>query len=241
MRVAIEANIGAGKSSLLRRLAQILPSDFTVAEEPVHDFTLLRRFYEDPKKWLLPMQAQVIGAYKAAYRYRPPQTLVQERSPFASMHVFSKIGIDDLPMNQEEKQDLYWSMCEALLDIQDEPDYIVYLNAKPKTCFDRIRERGRLCEQGVSLEYLQKIDEAYHQYLHFEHDMAAVPEGAYIGNSALYHDVVDAEQHPEDVLEEVMELLRKGQNSEELIFKPDRDFWAGPRVEASKPAPAVYF
>jgi deoxyadenosine/deoxycytidine kinase len=45
------------------------------------------------------------------------------------------------------------------------PEMLVYLNCKPETAMARIRRRGRAMEQGVQLDYLKALQDAYLEFL----------------------------------------------------------------------------
>ena len=48
------------------------------------------------------------------------------------------------------------------------PDILIYLRVSPETSMQRIQERGRNAEEGISFEYMEKL---YHGYENFIEEM----------------------------------------------------------------------
>ena len=147
MIVCIEGNIGAGKTTAIKRLADLVAA----YEEPVDRWTLLGKMYKDPAKFSFMFQMQVLISYvdtvdKALKETRP---VVMERSPWSAANVFAKLC--DWPPHMRK------CYQEAYDTFEFEPDLVVYLDVPPEECLRRIRKRGRHSEEGISLEYLERV------------------------------------------------------------------------------------
>lgn len=60
---------------------------------------------------------------------------------------------------------VYSQICGAV--IQECPlKAIIYLKCSPELCLERIRQRGRKGEEGISLDYLRKVHERHQEWLH---------------------------------------------------------------------------
>jgi deoxyadenosine/deoxycytidine kinase len=57
-----------------------------------------------------------------------------------------------------------------------QPDVILYLRTPAKTCLDRILERGRAEEAGISLDYLDQLESLHDEWL-LEHPNAVILNG----------------------------------------------------------------
>lgn len=153
MKISVEGNIASGKSTLVSRLQQT--TRIPVFLEPVNTWTLLGKFYEDQVRWgftfntevLLSMNKWKNNDYDSIY----------ERSPNSCRYVFTQLMFEDGILTQEEL-DLFDKLFE---NFSWDQDVIIYVRTPPEICFQRMHQRGRECENGVSLEYLQKLDTAH--------------------------------------------------------------------------------
>lgn len=154
MRIAIEGNIGAGKSSVLQHLAERLGCP--TFPEPVDDWTdLLQLFYDSPVQYAFAFGLKVLLSFRAPLR--SPSRCLVERSPLACRHVFSQLAYNDGNMCQAE-----WDLFkEFYAELGWTPDAIVFVHVPAETCADRIRQRGRECEARIDLAYLKKVEFQY--------------------------------------------------------------------------------
>lgn len=155
MRIAVEGNIGAGKSSLLAKAVHAYP----ICPEPVEAWgDLLEKYYADPPTWSLPFNLRVLADFA-----RVPSTCIVERSPGATRHVFTQLAFNDGLMT-----DAAFSIFkEYYARLAWTPDVIIYIDTPSDICFERVRQRGRPGEEGVSLDYLRKVSFLYDQYLKY--------------------------------------------------------------------------
>lgn len=156
MRVCVEGNIGSGKTSALRSLALL---GVRVKEEPIDEWgDLLDLYYKDPVAWSLAFNLKVLLSF------RDVETAdVVERSPGACRHVFGQLAYNDNHLSPGA-----WEVFKEYHELLGwEPDAYVYIDTPPAECFARLTQRGRPCEQGVSEEYLRRIEFQYQNYLKF--------------------------------------------------------------------------
>ena len=157
--VALEGNIGCGKSTVLRQLAVKMDADVRV--EPVRAWRQhwLPAFYADRARWALAFQAQVL----LDFGQKPSgRDVVFERSPTSCQHVFGELLRQNGAMCAAE-----WAVFEQLCQRCGwAPDLTVYLNTRPDTCWCRMRERGRDEELGgITHSYLTQLDSQYAKML----------------------------------------------------------------------------
>ena len=150
MVVAIEGSIGIGKSTVLRELGH----KYSFFEEQVSHWTLLKQFYAHPQKFSFVFQLQVMASYAEvddSYDF-------VERSAMSALGVFSSMLVKSGAMTQEQLQMLY--AIYSSIPHRD-PDHFIYLKASPALCLERMAWRAREGERLVTLEYLQRVEEAY--------------------------------------------------------------------------------
>lgn len=160
--IVVEGPIGAGKSSLARRLAERLPAR-SLFEQPEQN-TFLSRFYQNMERWALPTQLtflfQRIDQLRSLVADGMPDRLVSdfllEKDPlFAAMN----LPADELA--------LYERLFERLRP-QDlpQPDLVIYLQAKPDTLMERVRKRGIDAERKITEAYLERVAEQYARFFY---------------------------------------------------------------------------
>ena len=127
MWLSLEANIGAGKSTVMDKLSSAL-QHVRVVSEPVrewHDWLPL--FYADRQRWGFPFQMKVLLSLSSL---QGQGKLITERSSYSCRHVFGQLLRDDGCMSDPEWQlfqDYHDLLCKA-------PDHMIYLDAPPEVC-----------------------------------------------------------------------------------------------------------
>lgn len=155
--VAIEGNIGAGKS----RVNQLLHSrGYTTCNEPVEAWTLLPLYYRNPSRYAFALQAQVLASYAGVGA--SDDCVIMERSAAASVGVFADMLLRDGALSPEQAHAL--QLLYMQLPIR-EPDVVVYLDVPLELCLQRVSSRARPEEVDVDLPYLSRVQAAYIRFL----------------------------------------------------------------------------
>jgi deoxyadenosine/deoxycytidine kinase len=165
--LVVEGPIGAGKTSLARRLAARLSTDLILEQPGENPF--LERFYEDMTRYALP--AQLFFLFQ---RSRMLESLAQP-------DMFGRAVVADFLLDKdplfarltlsEDELALYQKIYDALRPRIAVPDLVIYLQAQPATLIERVRRRAAGFERGISEEYLALLAESYARF--FYHYSAA--------------------------------------------------------------------
>ena len=157
--IGIAGNIGVGKSTLTRRLSAAL--DLPAYYEPVDDNIYLRDFYEDPSRYAFEMQVYLLNR-----RFQQHQEIiwsaqggVQDRTIYEDQ-IFAQ-ALSDQSIMEERAFETYRDLFDHMSNFMRVPNCIVYLEASPEVCLERIKERARGVEVGVDLNYLQHLETRY--------------------------------------------------------------------------------
>ena len=163
--IAVEGPIGVGKTTLARKLSEVLDSELILEQAEENPF--LERFYQDPKTGALPTQL-----YFLFQRARQLQELRQS-------DMFSPLRIADYLMDKdrlfarstldEEELRLYEQVYDNLTIDAPKPDLVIYLQAPVSVLAERIKKRGRREEVPISGNYLQTICDAYTDFFYYYH------------------------------------------------------------------------
>ncbi len=160
--IAVEGPIGVGKSTLARKLAAHLGAD-TLLEQPLEN-PFLSRFYEDMPGYAFQTQLaflfQRVKQMHAAAQPGMFASAVVSDFLFAKDALFARLNLSD------DEFRLYGQMYAQVAPQVREPDLVVWLQAPPATLLQRIRRRAIPMEQGIALDYLQRLCDAYVEYFH---------------------------------------------------------------------------
>ena len=168
--ISLEGNIGAGKSTILANLEKHLgeKAGWIFLKEPIHIWdeiqdqqgqTILSKFYENPEKYAFAFQIMAyttrLHELKRVIKENPDCVgIICERSLDADKHIFAKMlradnVIDEVMYNIYER---YFSEYEGDFTL----DGMIYIEALPDICLQRVSNRSRDGESKISLEYLEK-------------------------------------------------------------------------------------
>jgi deoxyguanosine kinase len=160
--VAVEGPIGAGKTSLARRLAARLSADL-ILEQPAEN-PFLARFYDDMPRYALP--AQLFFLFQ---RSRMLESLAQP-------DMFGRAVVTDFLLEKDplfaritlsgDELALYQKIYDALQPQAPAPDLVIYLQAQPATLIERVRRRASGFERSISEEYLAVLAESYARFFY---------------------------------------------------------------------------
>jgi deoxyguanosine kinase len=160
--IAIEGNIGAGKTTLAHMLARHFNARLIL--EQFADNPFLPKFYENPAQNAFPLEL-----FFMAERYKQLKELVYTADLFQSVTIadylftkcllFAKINLPD----QEFR--LYQNFFDILQSQIVQPDILIYLHAPVSKLQTNIRKRNRPYEQAIPDNYLFNIQETYTHYI----------------------------------------------------------------------------
>ncbi|MFK7050066.1 MULTISPECIES: 2-amino-4-hydroxy-6-hydroxymethyldihydropteridine diphosphokinase [Flavobacterium] len=160
--IAIEGNIGAGKTTLASKIA----ADFNakLVLERFADNPFLPKFYKDQGRYAFPLEMSFL-----ADRY---QQLADDLSQFdlfadfvvADYHIFKSLIFAKVTLQGDEFR-LYKTLFDIIYKEMPKPDLYVYLYQNTDRLLKNIKKRGRSYEQEIPAEYLDKINKGYLDYI----------------------------------------------------------------------------
>lgn len=166
--IAIEGNIGAGKTTLATKIAEDCNAK-TVLER-FADNPFLPKFYKDQSRYAFPLEMSFL-----ADRY---QQLSDDLAQFdlfkdfvvADYHIFKSIIFAKVTLQEDEFR-LYKTMFDIMYKDMPKPDLYVYLYQNTERLLANIKKRGRTYEQEIPAEYLEKINRGYLDYIKSQADL----------------------------------------------------------------------
>lgn len=169
--IAIEGNIGAGKTSLVHLLQRERNGIMLLEEFETNPF--LEDFYRDPQKYALSLELHFL--YE---RVQQMQALFAEKNGHSD-GIWSDYHIDKCLIYAainlgEEDFDHYEKRFMQITADLPRPEKLVYLNNSTDQLLKNILKRGRSYEQEIKLSYLEEIGRRYLDYLQQIHEFPVI-------------------------------------------------------------------
>ena len=189
--VAIEGNIGSGKTSL----SNLMSDEFNakIVLERFADNPFLPKFYEDQERFAFPLEMSFL-----ADRY---QQLTDDLAQFdlfknfivSDYYIFKSLIFAQVTLQKEEYA-LYRKMFDIMYKEISKPDLYIYLYQNTDRLLENIKKRGRIYEQNIEASYLQKIHVGYTNFIKTEQDLNTliidVSELDFVNNHNDYSEVL---------------------------------------------------
>lgn len=156
--IAIEGNIGAGKTTLASLFAEKLNAKLVLEEFAENPF--LPKFYDNPEKYSFQLELSFL-----AERYQQILKELENRNLFQQVvisdyiinksRIFAKTNLDRATYK------LYNQLYQLIIKSMPKPELILYLNNDSDKLLSNISKRGRDYEQNIKADYLNRIHKNY--------------------------------------------------------------------------------
>lgn len=160
--VVVEGPIGAGKTSLARRLAQHLNAS-TLLEKPEEN-PFLAKFYRDPARYAL--ATQLFFLFQRGNEVRDLAQMDLFRVSTVADYLLDKDTLFARLNLSDEEFALYQQIYHTLQLQAPVPDLVIYLQAEPATLVERVRRRAQAYEQAISDAYLMRLSQSYSDFFY---------------------------------------------------------------------------
>ena len=187
MHIGIAGNIGCGKTTLTRMLAEHY--GWTPKYESVTYNPYLEDYYKDIPRWSYNLET-----YFLAQRFKDvleisksEEVIIQDRTILEGVYIFVANNLEMGNLSQRD-YDTYMQLFSLMMSMVSPPDLLIYLRSSVPHLVSQIQKRGRDYEQSMSLDYLGGLNEKYEKWI-----------GSYEGNLLVIDaDNLDFENRPED-------------------------------------------
>lgn len=191
--IVIEGNIGAGKTSLAKKLTAHYSARLIL--ERFADNPFLPKFYKDPVRYSFPLELSFL-----AERYS------QLKNELSSYYLFNNLIIADyffmkslifagktLP---DDEYKLYRQLFDIIYNALPKPDLYIYLYVDTERLIRNIAKRGRSYEKKITPEYLNKINEGYFDFFRQQSKIKIlvidINNIDFVNNKSDFHKIHDA-------------------------------------------------
>ncbi|WP_111685102.1 2-amino-4-hydroxy-6-hydroxymethyldihydropteridine diphosphokinase [Winogradskyella tangerina] len=166
--IAIEGNIGAGKTSLATKISQDFNAKLIL--ERFADNPFLPKFYKEPERYAFTLEMSFL-----ADRYQ------QISDDLSQLDLFKDFMVSDYDVHKslifskvtlaEDEFRLYRKLFYQVYKDIARPDLYVYLYQNTQRLQENIKKRGRKYEKEIQDEYLDKINTGYLEFLKSQTDL----------------------------------------------------------------------
>lgn len=166
--IAIEGNIGAGKTTLVTKIAE----DFNAKTvlERFADNPFLPKFYEDQNRYAFSLEMSFLADRFQQISDDLAQFDLFKDFIIADYHIFKSLIFAKVTLSDDEYR-LYRKLFEIIYKEMPKPDLYIYLYQNTDKLLENIKQRGRSYEQEIPAEYLEKINRGYLDYIKSQNDL----------------------------------------------------------------------
>ncbi len=188
--IAIEGNIGVGKTSLCRLLAKDWKCHLVL--EQFTDNPFLPLFYKYPERY-----AFQVELFFMTERYKQMQAQFMTQNIFHQQTIADYFFLKTLLFAKnnlfDEEYRLFHQLFLTLNNHAPSPDLLVYLHRPIPALKTNIRKRGRAMENQIENEYLEKVQAAYFEYFKNATDFPILildlEDKDFVNNLSIYEQV----------------------------------------------------
>ncbi len=160
--IAIEGNIGAGKTTLTKMIA----SDFNakLVLERFADNPFLPKFYKDQARYAFPLEMSFLADRYQQFTDDTSQFDLFKNFMVSDYDIFKSLIFAQITL-QKEEFNLYRKVFNFMYKEVKKPDIYLYLHQDTERLLENIKKRGRDYEQEISPSYLDKINRGYLDFI----------------------------------------------------------------------------
>ena len=162
--ILVAGNIGTGKTSITERVGERL--GWETSFESVADNPYLSDFYGDMKQWSFHLQVFFLGhrAEQHLALANSPRSAIADRSIYEDAYIFARALHYMNNVNERDYQS-YRTLFDLIVNNLPRPDLLLNLQAPVPVLMERIQQRGRQMESGITSEYLSLLEVFYQEWL----------------------------------------------------------------------------
>ncbi len=158
--IAIEGVIGAGKTTLSKKLSESLNAQLILEDFDENPF--LERFYENPKAYAFHTQIYfLLSRFKQLQKLEQPELFHEY---IVADYIFEKDKIFAYLNLHDDELKLYETITSNIEKAVVAPDIIIYLQSTTDRLMNNIMYRNRSYEQNMSEQYINDLNEAYNYF-----------------------------------------------------------------------------
>ncbi len=164
MHIGIAGNIGSGKTTLTRMLAEHY--GWTPKYEAVTYNPYLEDYYKDIKRWSFNLEV-----YFLTQRFKDvleiahsDDVIIQDRTILEGVNIF--VANNKAMGNLTDRDyETYMDLFHLMMSLVKAPDLLIYLRSSVPHLVSQIQKRGREYEKSIEIDYLEGLNERYEKWI----------------------------------------------------------------------------
>jgi len=160
--VAIEGNIGAGKTTLAHKISVDFKAKLVL--ERFADNPFLPKFYEDQSRYAFPLEMSFMADRYQQFTEDTSQLDLFKKFMVSDYDVYKSLIFAKITLQPDEYL-LYRKVFTLMYREVRKPNLYLYLYQTTDRLLDNIKKRGRTYEQEIQPDYLEKINRGYFDYI----------------------------------------------------------------------------
>ena len=160
----LEGLIGAGKSTLAQKIAGLM--EFRAFHEPV-EVDYLDKFYKDPRRYAFEFQLRQLARREAIHHAAQWEAItctdfkgsILDRG-LPGDRVFARLHVQMGNISAEQWM-TYELLFKSAMGRLQTASLLVFLDVEPEVAMERVRNRNRGSESGLSIDYLRMLRKGY--------------------------------------------------------------------------------
>ena len=160
--LAIEGNIGVGKTTL----AKLIAADYNakLVLERFADNPFLPKFYKDQARYAFPLEMSFLADRYQQFTDDTSQFDLFKKFMVSDYDIYKSLIFAQVTLSKDEFG-LYRKIFNYMYREVRKPDIYLYLYQDTGRLLEQIRKRGRDYEQNIKADYLQSLHEGYVNFL----------------------------------------------------------------------------
>ena len=164
MHIGIAGNIGSGKTTLTRMLSEHY--GWTPKYEAVTYNPYLEDYYKDIKRWSFNLEVYFLQQrFKDVLEIASSDdVIIQDRTIFEGVYIF--VANNKSMGNLSDRDyETYMDLFKLMMSLVKAPDLLIYLRSSVPHLVSQIQKRGREYEKSIELDYLERLNNRYEQWI----------------------------------------------------------------------------
>lgn len=164
MHIAVAGNIGSGKTTLTRLLAEHYGWEPKYEDVDVNPY--LSDFYNDMQRWSFNLQIYFLNKRLQGVVdiHNSSRNVIQDRTIYEDARIFAP-NLHSMGLMSTRDFENYKSLFDLMISLVRPPDLLIYLKSSIPNLVSQIHKRGRVYESGIRIDYLQGLNDRYEEWI----------------------------------------------------------------------------
>ena len=164
MHVAIAGNIGSGKTTLTKMLANHY--GWTPKFESVDFNPYLADFYEDMERWSFNLQIYFLNKrfQDVVEISKHKEVIIQDRTIYEDARIFAP-NLHAMGLMSTRDFENYSDLFDLMMSLVNPPDLMIYLRSSIPNLIAQIQKRGRDYERSIRIDYITGLNQRYEDWI----------------------------------------------------------------------------